>query len=133
MVSRKTTRVAAMVAASMSLALSFNALLPTAAPAFELIQEAIEGVVNSDDEENQDDWYIPGRRQYRCELIAESPVREGDEIKSCAYGCLGYGAGATFPWPASLPCPVGYNELMPPFPEGYPSPYPSGDPSILAD
>ena len=130
MLSRKAARVAALFAASTSLALSFNAFFPATAPAYELLQDAIESIVNSDDEENQDDWYIPGRRKYRCQLIAESPMREGDIVKSCAYDCRGYGGGATSPWPPSLPCPAGYNEL---FPKGYPSPYPSGNPSILSD
>ncbi|MBE9064581.1 hypothetical protein [cf. Phormidesmis sp. LEGE 11477] len=106
-----------------SAALSLNALFPAPAPAAEIIREAIEDTFNSDDEEEEEEWYIPDVRKYRCELIFESPMVPGQTFRTCAYDCRGYGAGATFPWPSELPCPEGFNDLMPEIPEGYPTPY----------
>ncbi|EDX82443.1 hypothetical protein S7335_1147 [Synechococcus sp. PCC 7335] len=123
MVPRKARARILLVVLSSALALSLSAFLPASAPAAEIIREAIEGVFNSDEEEEE--WYIPGVRRYRCQLIHETPAPADSEFKTCAYNCRGYGAGATFPWPKDLPCPGGFNHLMPEIPEGYPSPYPS--------
>ena len=116
--------------------LSFSLVAPSPTPAAEIIQDTIEGVIIEEvPAEDEDWWYIPGVRKYRCELIADMPSRDGGDVKTCAYNCRGYGGAATFPWPSSLPCPEGYNELMPSWPDGYPgSPYPiERRPSIYAD
>ena len=71
--------------------------------------------------ENAEPWYRPDRK-YRCKYAWETPQIPGNVFKICAYDCLGYGAAATFPWPADLPCPGSFNDLFPPIPSGYPDP-----------
>lgn len=98
----------------------WNGFLPVVASAVRPVERVdIEEVLWGDGE-----WYRPDR-QYRCIFLYEAPARPDSEFKICAYDCLGYGAAATFPWPASLPCPGSFNTLFPPIPDGYPSPYSS--------
>ena len=72
----------------------------------------------------EDEEYGPQlpAREFRCEFVYEAPPPPNAVFKVCAYDCLGYGALATFPWPADLPCPGSFDDLFPNIPEGYPDP-----------
>ena len=135
MLSKKLRNRIALALVSTTAVFSHTVVTTYPASAAEIIRQVFENVQIENSEEDGIPWYIPGVRKYRCELIADMPSRTGGPAKTCSYNCRGYGGGASFPWPSSLPCPKGYNELMPPWPDGYPgSPYPSERrPSIYAD
>ena len=123
---------AAAVAVSSSVlapAASFSAPVQSASPTMDSLEcnLAVRPVESLDigevlyEDNDEDEWYRPDRR-WRCIFLYELPARPGDQFKTCAYNCLGYGAGATFTWPANLPCPGSFNGLFPPIPDGYPRP-----------
>jgi hypothetical protein len=51
----------------------------------------------------------------RCELATDIPKipSKDPNTQICAYRCKGYGALATFAWPASQPCPPSFDGNFP--------------------
>ena len=81
---------------------SSNLAMPAAAPAAELVEEAIESYRRYVEQQRprmmkKPPWYIPNVRKYRCELIVDMPAPPGQRFKSCSYNCRGYGGPSQFP------------------------------------